>query len=98
MPQCTAGAYRTILRLPNEAVLERAAARMAGRAGISARRRELVEHVFGTLKQWGHGDFLTRGLERVRGEFSLSALAYNLRRVLNLKPMSKLLGALPKAA
>lgn len=42
--------------------------------------------------------FLTRGLERVRGEFSLSALAYNLRRVLNLKPMSELLSALPKAA
>ncbi|OYW74731.1 MAG: hypothetical protein B7Z37_16475 [Verrucomicrobia bacterium 12-59-8] len=96
--RCTAGSYRTILRLPNEAVLERAAARMAGAAGISARRREVVEHVFGTLKQWGHGDFLTRGLERVKGEFSLSALAYNLRRVLSLKPMSELLSALPKAA
>ncbi len=96
--QCTAGEYRTIHRLPNEAVLERAAARMAGRAGMSSRRREVVEHVFGTLKQWGHGDFLMRGLEKVRGEFHLSALAYNLRRVLNLKTMSELLGALPKAA
>jgi transposase len=96
--QCTAGAYRTILRLPNEAVLERAAARMARRAGISARRREVVEHVFGTLKQWGHGDFLTRGLEKVRGEFSLSALAYNLKRVLKLKTFGELLGALPKVA
>ncbi len=54
----------------------------------------LAEHYW----QWGHGDFLTRGLERVKGEFSLSALAYNLRRVLNLKPMSELLSALPKAA
>jgi hypothetical protein len=30
------------------------------------------------------GAFLTRGLENVRDEFSLTALAYNLRRVLNL--------------
>jgi hypothetical protein len=29
-----------------------------------------------------HGTFLMRGLEKVRGEFSLTALAYNLRRVL----------------
>ena len=96
--QCTGGTYRKIHRLPNEAVLERAAARMAGKSAMSARRREVVEHVFGTLKQWGHGDFLTRGLEQVKAEFSLSALAYNLRRVLNLKPMSELLRALPKAA
>ncbi|WP_395734277.1 transposase [Prosthecobacter sp.] len=96
--RCTGGSYRKIHRLRNEAVLERAAARMAGKSSISARRREVVEHVFGTLKQWGHGDFLTRGLERVKAEFSLSALAYNLRRVLNLKPMSELLRALPKAA
>lgn len=95
---CTTGAQRVIMRLPNEAVVERAAARMKERPAISARRREVVEHVFGTLKQWSHGDFLTRGLERVRAELSLSALAYNLRRALNLKPMSELLGALPKAA
>ncbi len=96
--RCTAGAYRTIQRLPNEAVLERAAARMAGRTGMSSRRREVVEHVFGTLKQWGHGDFLMRGLEKVTGEFHLSALAYNLKRVLKLKTFGELLEALPKAA
>jgi hypothetical protein len=27
-----------------------------------------------------HGAFLMRGTEKVRGEFSLTALAYNLRR------------------
>jgi hypothetical protein len=30
------------------------------------------------------GAFLMRGLEKVRAEFSLTALAYNLRRALNL--------------
>lgn len=95
---CTAGACRTIQRVPNEAVVERAAARMKAEPEMSARRREAVEHVFGTLKQWSHGDFLMRGLERVRAEFSLSALAYNLKRVLNLKSVGELLAALPKAA
>jgi hypothetical protein len=31
----------------------------------------------------------------VRGEFSLTALAYNLRRVLNIVGLPKLLAALP---
>jgi hypothetical protein len=30
------------------------------------------------------GAFLTRGLENVRAEFSLTALVYNLRRALNI--------------
>ncbi len=50
-----------------------------------AQRSELVEHPFGTLKRqagWDH--FLVRGLEKVRGEWSLMAWAYNFNRVLNL--------------
>ena len=43
------------------------------------RRRESVEHPFGSIKQWmGQGAFLTRRLDNVRGEFSLTALAYNM--------------------
>jgi transposase len=41
------------------------------------------------------GAFLMRGLEKVRGEFSLTALAYNLRRVLNIMEFPKLMAALP---
>jgi hypothetical protein len=51
---------------------------------ILSKRRGTVEHPFGTIKQWmNQGAFLMRGLEKVRGEFSLTALAYNLRRVLS---------------
>ena len=32
----------------------------------------------------GQGAFLMRRLENVRGEFSLTALAYNMRRAINL--------------
>ena len=34
-----------------------------------------------------------RGLEKVRAEFSLTALVYNLRRVLNILGMDKLMAA-----
>jgi hypothetical protein len=39
------------------------------------------------------GAFLMRGLEKVRGEFSLTALAYNLRRVLNITKFAELMAA-----
>jgi transposase len=91
---CTSGAYRVIARRPNEAVVERAAGRAAGHPEKIAERKEIVEHVFGTLRQWGHDTFLMRGLAKVRAEFSLSALVYNLRRVLNLVSVTDLLKAL----
>jgi hypothetical protein len=34
-----------------------------------------------------------RGLEKVRGEFSLTALAYNLRRVHNITKFAELMAA-----
>jgi hypothetical protein len=42
----------------------------------------------------GCGLFPLRGLEKVRTEFSLTVLVYNLRRVLNLVEMPRLLAAL----
>jgi hypothetical protein len=71
-------------------------ARIAQRPDILDQRRETVEHPFGTIKQWmNQGAFLMRGLEKVRGEFSLTALAYNLRRVVNIVELPKLIAALP---
>jgi transposase len=92
--QCTGGTFRTVSRLENEAVLDRMQARLAKRPGVLDRRRETVEHPFGTVKQWmNQGAFLMRGLEKVRAEFSLTALAYNLRRVLNLVGFAELMAA-----
>jgi transposase len=92
--QCTGGTFRTVSRLENEAVLDRMQARLAKRPGVLDRRRETVEHPFGTVKQWmNQGAFLMRGLEKVRAEFSLTALAYNLRRVLNLFGFAELMAA-----
>ena len=48
------------------------------------RRRECVEYPFGSINQWmGQGAFLMRRLESVRGEFSLTAFAYNMRCAIN---------------
>ena len=78
--RCTKN-VRSVSRLENEAALERMAARLKARPDILNRRREVVEHPFGTIKQWmNQGAFLMRGLEKVRAEFSLTALVYNLRR------------------
>ncbi len=86
---------RSVSRLENEDVLDRMAARLKARPQILDRRREVVEHPFGSIKQWMHqGAFLMRGLENVRAEFSLTALVYNLRRALNILGVEAMTAAL----
>ena len=92
-PRCTKS-FRRVSRLENEAVLDRMAARLKARPDILGRRRETVEHPFGSIKQWmGQGVFLMMGLENVRAEFSLTALAYNLRRVINILGIRAMIAA-----
>jgi hypothetical protein len=58
-------------------------------------RKKTIEHVFGTLKHWmGWTHFLTRGMEHVSTEFSLSALAYNLKRVIAILGIAKTMKAM----
>ncbi len=58
-------------------------------------RRARVEHPFGTIKQtMNQGAFLMRRLENVRGEFSLTALAYNIKRALNLVGVAGLIAVM----
>src|SRR3954468_20626942 len=92
--RCTDNQFRTVSRLENEAVLDRMQERLAKRPEVLNQRREAVEHPFGSIKQWmNQGAFLMRGLEKVRAEFSLTALAYNIRRVLNLVGFADLMRA-----
>jgi hypothetical protein len=61
------------------------------------RRKSLVEHPFGTIKRGDDaGYLLVRGLTKVRAEFSLMALAYNVRRVINVMGVPQLLAALAR--
>jgi len=76
---------RRITRWIHEEVIEQTQQRVQAHPEIMEQRRQLVEHPFGTLKHWwDHNHFLMRGLEKVRAEFSLSALAYNITRVINI--------------
>ena len=57
----------------------------AGRA-LYARRKQTVEPVFGIVKHvMGFTQFLLRGTEKVSGEWELLTLAYNMKRLWNLK-------------
>lgn len=58
----------------------------AGKA-IYAKRKQTVEPVFGIIKSvMGFRQFLLRGLEKVRTEWSLVCLAWNLKRMAVLRP------------
>jgi Transposase DDE domain len=81
--RCTINPYRQVARSIDEEVLDRMETRLKANPGILRQRREIMEHPFGSIKQWmNQGAFLMRGLEKVRAEFSLTALAYNMTRVL----------------
>jgi hypothetical protein len=94
--QCTRNTGgRRMTRWVDEQLLEAMAQRVRSRPEVMKRRKTLVEHPCGTMKRgWDAGYFLMRGLEKVRAEFSLTVLAYNLRRVLNLVEMPRLIAAL----
>ena len=93
-PRCTK-TFRRVSRLENEAVLDRMAERLVARPELMDDRRNSVEHPFGTIKQWmNQGAFLMRRLENVRAEFSLTTLAYNIRRALTLVGVTGLMAAL----
>ncbi len=71
------------------------AARLAANPQMTRQRRHTVEHPCGTIKHAMHqGHFLMKGLRQVRAEFSLSALAYNLLRVINIAGVKALVEAL----
>ena len=71
------------------------AARLAANPQMTRVRRNTVEHPFGTIKHaMNQGHFLLKGLRQVRAEFSLSTLAYNLLRVMNIVGVKALVEAL----
>lgn len=76
---------RKITRWADEHLLEEMAQRLQREQARFAQRKALAEHPFGTMKRGtDQGYFLLKGLRKVRGEFSLTVLAYNLKRVLNI--------------
>jgi len=58
-------------------------------------RRSIVEHVFGTIKDWmGRDHFRTRRLVNVGTEISLHILAYNVKRAVAVLGAPALMAAI----
>lgn len=85
---------RAIKRWVDEAIMEAMARRIAENPEKVELRKCLVEHPFGTIKRaMNQGYFLMRGLSKVGAETSLTILAYNLRRVMNILGVRKMMEA-----
>jgi transposase len=87
---------RRITRWEQEGLLDAMAQRLRDHPELRTCRKAIVEHPFGSMKRWmDQGHFLMRGLAKVRCEFSLTVLAYNLRRVINIVGVPRMIAELP---
>ena len=94
--QCTTNKKgRRITRLADESIMEAMQQRLAAQPEKYRLRKQIVEHPFGTMKRWMEsGYFLLKGLEKVRAEIRLTALAYMITRVTNILGVEKMIAAL----
>jgi transposase len=94
-PRCTTAKNRVISRWEHEQVMEAAQKRLDADPQAMRRRRETVEHPFGTLKmRMGATHFLMKRLKNVATEMALHVLAYNLTRVMNIMGIKPLMAAM----
>jgi len=93
--RCTTGKERRVSRWVHEEVLETVQKRLDDDRQAMRRRRETVEHPFGTIKmRMGATHFLMKCLKNVKTEMALSVLAYNLTRVTNILGTQALIRAM----
>lgn len=83
---------RIIYRWEHEEILEDMRQRVKENEEKVKRRRWLSEHPLGTIKRgFDQGCMLTRGIEKVGAEISLSVLVYNIKRVINVVGIRRLM-------
>lgn len=94
--RCTTGTERRITRWEHEELVDAARQRLSRDPDLMTLRRCTVEHPFGTIKAWmGATHFLTRRLKNVRTEMALNVLAYNIKRMVALIGIRRLMQAIP---
>lgn len=94
-PRCTPEKVKRVKRWAHEAVLDEMQTRLDLLPDAMGVRRQTVEHVFGTLKAWmSSTPFLTKTLKNVRTEMSLSVLAYNMKRMIQMLGATMLIQAI----
>lgn len=84
--KCTKDKWgRAIYRWEHEDILEAMRQRVKAEKEKVKTRQYLCEHPFGTIKRsFNQGYMLLRGIDKVGAEISLSVLAYNIKRALNI--------------
>jgi macrodomain Ter protein organizer (MatP/YcbG family) len=93
--RCTTGKERRITRWEHEHLVDAVQKRLDRNPQAMRRRRETVEHPFGTLKmRMGATHFLMKRLPKVATEMALHVLAYNLTRVMNIMGIRRLMAAI----
>ncbi len=92
-PKCTSNKKGRILtRRMYEDVLEESRKRVKENVDKVKKRQELVEHPFGTIKRsFNQGYMLLKRLYKVGTEISLTVLAYDITRVINIVGVEKLM-------
>lgn len=86
--QCTSAKQngKILQRSEFTGFIEQNARRVTEQPDIYKKRQALVEHPFGTIKrQWGFDHIITKkGIPAASADFGLIALAYNLKRLMNI--------------
>ncbi len=86
---------RKMRRWEHAEILEKMEKDLRYKKKLMALRKAIVEHPFGTLKRtMNHSYFLCKGLKNVQTEFTLSSLAYNIKRLLNIMDFGRLKAAM----
>ena len=92
---CTTGKYRKIKRHQHQDLIKAMNHRMVENPEVYPRRSASVEHPFGSMMFWNEGrNLLCAGLLKANAEFTLSALAYNLKRALKITGFARMMEAL----
>ena len=89
---CTPSIARSVYRYTNQHWRDAYEAKMKSKQGKSKLilRKTLSEHPFGTIKNWmGFIPLKTRGKTKVKAEINLYAIAYNLKRLINMEGFEK---------
>ena len=83
---------RIIFRWEHEGILDDMRKRVKENKDVVKKRNCMCEHPFGTIKRgFNQGYFLLKGLRKVSGELGFTMIAYNMRRVINILGVDKLM-------
>ena len=94
--RCTTGAERRITRWQHEHLVDDTRDRLGRDPDPMTLRRCTVKHPFGTIKaRMGATHFLTRRLKNVRTEMAQDILAYDIKRMVTLTGIRRLMEAIP---